>query len=134
MEFAKKRLLSNELHFGSVKQPNYFHIPKYVGPFYIISLSVVHYLEGFIEKLSLDKDEAVPYDPHVVISKQRLENKNSTYEPTPMLDLVSIANKYSWEEVENIIKNVTASSDHNQVARQKRGAENMEIDQDDQTP
>ena len=69
MEFARKKLLSNELHFGSVKQHKYFHIPKYVGPFYIRSISVVHYLDGFIEKLSLDKDEAVAYDPHVVISK-----------------------------------------------------------------
>ena len=74
------------------------------------------------------------YDPHVVISKQRLENKNSTYEPTPRPDLVSIANKYSWEEIENILKDFIASSDDNQVERQKRGAENMEIDQDDQTP
>ena len=62
------------------------------------------------------------YDPHVVISKQRLENKNSTYEPTPRPDLVSIANKYSWEEVEKILKDAIASSDHNQVERQKRGA------------
>ena len=104
MEFYRKRLLLNELHFGSVKQPNYFHIPKYVGPFYIISLSVVHYLEGFIQKLSLDKDEVVSHDPHVAISKQRLENKNSTYEPNPRPNLVSIANKYSWEEVEHILK------------------------------
>ena len=69
MEFSRKRLLSNELHFGRVKQHNYFHIPKDVGPLYISYLSVVHYLNGFIEKLSLDKDEAVAYDPHVVISK-----------------------------------------------------------------
>ena len=90
MEFSRKRLLSNELNFGSVKHHKYFHIPKYVGPLYIRSLSVVHYLDKFIEKLSLDKDEAVAYDPHVVIPKQRLENKNSTYEPTPRLDLVII--------------------------------------------
>ena len=81
MEFSRQSLLSNEFHFGSVKKHNYFHILKDVGPFYIISLSVVHYLEGFIEKLILEKDEVVAYDPHVVISKQRLENKNSTYEP-----------------------------------------------------
>ena len=74
-EFARKRLLSNDLHFWSVKQHKYFHIPKYVGPFYIKSLSVLNYLEGFIEKLSLEKDEAVANDPHVVISKQRLQNK-----------------------------------------------------------
>ena len=121
MEFVRKRLLSNEFHFGSVKKHKYFHIPKYVGTLYIRSLSVLHYKKGFLEKLLLDKDEAMAYDPHVVISKQRLENKNSTYEPNHRLDLVIIANKYSWEEVENIIKNVTASSDHNQVARQKRG-------------
>ena len=48
--------------------------------------------------------------------------------------MVSIANKYSWEEVEKILKDAIASSDHNQVARQKRGTENMEIDQYDQTP
>ena len=67
MEFSRKSLLSNELHLESVKHHKYFHIPKYVGPFYIISLSVVHYLEGFIDKLSLVKEEAVAYDPHVVI-------------------------------------------------------------------
>ena len=90
IEFARKRLLSNEFHFGSVKQHKCFHIPKDVGPLYIISLIVVQYLEVFLEKLNLYKDEAVAYDPHVVIPKQRLESKNSTYEPTPRLDLVRI--------------------------------------------
>ena len=104
------------MHFGSMKQHKYFHIPKDVDPLYIRSLSGVHYLEGFIEKLSLDKDEAVPYDPHVVISKQRLENKKSTYEPTPRPDLVSIANKYSWEEVEKILKDDIVPSDNSQAA------------------
>ena len=48
--------------------------------------------------------------------------------------MVRIANKYSWEEVEKILKDAIASSDHNQVARQKRQVENIKIDQDDQTP
>ena len=134
MEFARKRLLSNKLHFGSVKQHKYFHIPKYVVPFQIRYLSFVHYLEGFIEKLSLEKDEAVTYDPHVMISQQIQKIKNSIYELIPRPDLVRISNKYSWEEVEKVLKDSIDSSDHNQVARQIRWAENMEIDQDDQTP
>ena len=35
MEYTRRRLLLYELHFGSVKQPKYFHIPKDVGPFQI---------------------------------------------------------------------------------------------------
>ena len=69
MEYTRKNPLSNEMHFGSVKQHNSFHVPKYVGPFQMRSLSVVQYLEGFLEQLRLEKAEAMAYDPHGVISK-----------------------------------------------------------------
>ena len=41
---------------------------------------------------------------HKVISKEKLKNKNPSYEPTTMLDIEKISNKDSWEEVENILK------------------------------
>ena len=40
------------------------------------------------------------YDPHVVISKQRIENKNSSYEPIPKPYQQRIVNLESWEEVQ----------------------------------
>ena len=100
MEYIRKRLLSDELHFGSVKNHKSLHIPKDVGPFQIRSQSVVHYLEGFLEHLSLEKAKEISYDPYGVLSKQRKENKNVAYEPIPRPDLVSIANKHRWKENE----------------------------------
>ena len=71
MEYTRKGLLLDELHCGSIKQHLSFHIPKDVGPFDIISLNDVYYIEGFLEELSLEKDKAVAYDPYGVISNQR---------------------------------------------------------------
>ena len=68
-------------------------------------------MEGFLEQLNLDKDKPMAYDPHSVISKRRIENKNSSYEPTPTSYLEKIANKDNWEEVENILKEETKSSE-----------------------
>ena len=93
MGYVRQRFLLDELHLGGFKQHKSFYIPKDVGHFQIKSLSVVQYMEGFLDKLNLEKAEPVAYDPHRVISKQRLENKNSTYEPTSRQYLEKIANK-----------------------------------------
>ena len=79
----------------------------------------------------MEKAEAIFYDPHGVISKQRYENKNLAYEPTPRINLISIANKENWEEVENILKYSTVSSELDQAIGHKRGETNKEIDQED---
>ena len=50
-------------------------------------MSAMHYIKGFLEKLNFKKFESVACYPHKVISSQRLENINSSYEPTPRPDL-----------------------------------------------
>ena len=46
-----------------------FPYSKRCGPLPNKISKVVHFLEGFLEQLSLEKDEVVSYDPHGVISK-----------------------------------------------------------------
>ena len=53
--------------------------------------------------MNFEKAESVACEPHKVIEKLRLENKNSAYEPTLKPNLEKIANKDSWEEVEKVL-------------------------------
>ena len=125
MKYVRQRFLSDELQFRGFKQHESLHIPKCVGPFQVKSLSIVQYMEGFLEQLNLEKAKPVAYDPHKVISNMRLENKNSPYDCTMRLDLENIANKDKWEEVEKILKDSTEPSDSEKVAMQNRGEEDM---------
>ena len=57
-------------------------------------------MESLLEHLNLENSQARGYDPHKVISKQRLENKNLSYDCTPKPEWEKIENKESWEEFE----------------------------------
>ena len=52
----------------------------------------MQYLDNFLIQFNLKRENALSYEPHGVISKQRIENKNSTYEPTQRPDWKNIAN------------------------------------------
>ena len=73
----------------------------------------------------------ISYDPYDLISKQKNKNKNAAYQPTPMPNLVSIANKDNWQEVQQILKKTTKSSEPEQILGQKREIDEMEIDEED---
>ena len=87
-------------------------------------------------QLNLKKIEAGAYDPHKVISNWRVSNEKSPYECVHILDWESITNKERWEEVEEAHKSLEEQAALEQLARQKRGANevsiNMDIDQSKQ--
>ena len=50
-------------------------------------------------------DENMNYNPYHIISKKRLQSKFSTYENQEDSELERTSNKYSWEQVKDILIN-----------------------------
>ena len=79
------------MHFKYFIQHINFLQPKYVGPFQVISLNALQYVEELLSQLNMEKEDKREHDPHKIIYKYRVSNKNSPYECIPRLDLESIA-------------------------------------------
>ena len=59
-------------------------------------------MEAFQMELNLVKAEATSYEPHKVISKQRLEKNKVVYDFQPILEWEKAANNESWTEIEEV--------------------------------
>ena len=59
-------------------------------------------MESFQEELNLVNAEATSYEPHRVISKQRLEKNKVVYDFQPILEWEKEANNESWTEIEEV--------------------------------
>ena len=53
-------------------------------------------------ELNLVKAEATSYEPHRVISKQRLEKNKVVYDFQPILEWEKESNNESWTEIEEV--------------------------------
>ena len=67
-------------------------------------------MECFLEQLNLEKSKLVAYDPHKVISKQSLANKNFAYDFQPISEWEKVTIKESWEDIEYIQKTLVEHS------------------------
>ena len=82
MEYVRHRFIIDDIHFHHFVHQITFFIPQDIGPFDLIRLKAMQYLELFLDRLNLIKAKVGPYDPHGIISKHIIENRNSSYELT----------------------------------------------------
>ena len=61
-------------------------------------------METFLKELNFVRAEATYYEPHKVISKQRLEKNKFVYDFQPILEWEKEANNESWTEIEEVYK------------------------------
>ena len=77
LEYIRKMLNSNEIHFVSVKKKSQFRIKTQIGSFVCNSRSTGEEADNLLKEMKLNLSFTWSYDPLGIISKLRVENKTT---------------------------------------------------------
>ena len=79
LEYIRKMLNSNEIHFVSTKKRSQFRIKTHIGSFVCNNISAGEEADKLLKEMRFRLIFAWPYDPLGIISKLSVENKTTSY-------------------------------------------------------
>jgi len=79
LEYIRKMLNSDDIHFAVVKKKSEFRIKTQVGPFVGNTRTVGEEVNRILKEMKFSLSFTWSYDPCDIISKLRVENKSTPY-------------------------------------------------------
>lgn len=74
LEFIRKGLKVDQVHFVPVKKGHLFKLPNTIGPFIVNTRHALEAAQKMLTDMHLSVEGKWAYDPYDVISNQRVEN------------------------------------------------------------
>jgi hypothetical protein len=99
LEYVRKRLNSDEIHFVPNKYKVTFKLKKEVGPFIVNTRSTLQVTTKILSALGLQQGEPWNYDPHGIISSKIISHGKSPYQHQQKEQLELLENQDSWKDV-----------------------------------
>lgn len=88
----------DDIHFEVAKKKSQFHIKTWVGPFICNTRSTGEEVDKILKEMKFNLIFTWYHDPLGIISKLRVENKNTLYIHTPRLQIEKFVNQLVWAE------------------------------------
>ena len=79
LEFIRKTLKADQIHFVPPKKGYILKLPTLVGPFTINSRHVLSTMEKLLQEMDLLQGKVWPYNPKGVLSNRKRKIKSTTY-------------------------------------------------------
>jgi hypothetical protein len=101
MEFIRKRIILETDHFLKLHKASNLKFPFIIGTFIIKYRSCLSQIQGKLKEFGFAQLQGRRYDPHQIISKRRLVNKQAPYEHEHVDGFDKLANLdvFSYMEV-----------------------------------
>lgn len=93
LEFIRKILNVDQVHFVPMKKGHMFKLAMTVGPFIVNMRQEIDEVTKMLDEMHLLLGEKWAYDPHSVISNRRIENGYSTFIHESIPDIEKMASK-----------------------------------------
>lgn len=93
LEFIRKSLNVDKIHFVPMKKGHMFKLPMSVGPFIVNTRQAVDEVNNMLDGMHLLLGDKWAYDPQKVISNRRVENGYSAFVHDSRPYIEKLANK-----------------------------------------
>jgi hypothetical protein len=80
LEFIRQRIISETEHFLKLHKASNLKFPFIIGPFIVKTRSCLSQIQAKLKEFGFAQLQGRRYDPHQIISKRRLINKQAPYE------------------------------------------------------
>jgi hypothetical protein len=80
LEFIRQRIISETEHFLKLHKASNLKFPFIIGPFIVKTRSCLSQIQAKLKEFGFAQLQGRRYDPHQIISKRRLMNKQAPYE------------------------------------------------------
>ena len=87
LEYIRKMIDSDEVHFVSAKKKSQFRIKSQIGPFIYNNGAAGGDVDKILKEMEFTHSFTWSYDPMGIISKKRVENKSTPYTHTHRLEI-----------------------------------------------
>ena len=98
LEYCRKMINSNEIHFVKTKKKAQLRIKDHLGPFICNNREAGKEADEILQRLRLKQSFIWAYDPHSFICNKRKKNKLSTYIHHRIPEIEQYANQSEWAE------------------------------------
>jgi len=78
LEYSRKMLNMDEVHFVSYKKKTQFKLKAHIGPYIINTRSATKEIDAILSQMKFKLIFSWSYDPQGIISKLRLEHKSTS--------------------------------------------------------
>ena len=96
LEYIKKMINADEVHFVAAKKKFQFRIKSQIGPFICNRREVGEEDDKELKEMNFTHNFTWSYDPWGIISKKRVENKSTPYIHTHMIRIEKFMNQIEW--------------------------------------
>ena len=96
LEYIRKMIHANELHFVSAKKKVQFEIKAQIGPFICNSRAAGEVTEKIFKGMGFSHSFTWSYYPARIISKKRVEKKSTPYIHTHKYEIEQFMNEAEW--------------------------------------
>lgn len=98
LEYIRKILNSDEIHFVVAKKKAQFRIKTQVGPFVCNTKTAGEAADKILKEMKFSLGFTWSYNPYGIISKLRVDNKNTPYIHTSRPEIEQYVNLLDWAE------------------------------------
>lgn len=98
LEFIKKTINMDQLHFLVVKKKAQFKIKTQIGPFTCNARSTRQEVDAILKQMNFKHSFTWSYNPFGIISKLRVEQRYAPYSHTSRTKMDQFMNQEEWHE------------------------------------
>lgn len=92
LEYIRKMISMDEIHFVSGKRKSQYKIKTQVGPFIYNTRTIIDVVDSILRKFNFQASFTWAYDPFNIISRLRVELKTTPYNHTPRPEIENFIN------------------------------------------
>jgi hypothetical protein len=104
LDFIRKKIISEIEHFLKLRKASKLKFPFIIGPFIVKTRSWLSHIQAKLKEFGFAQLQGRRYDPHQIISKIRLMNKNAPCEHEHVEGFDKLSNLELCVDMETILQ------------------------------